>query len=182
MLSCITQPRPPTLPLLIETRRSLNFTHISPPSPSTPHLGRLLLGYSIMSSAPPAHSHNLASSHPQSSVPIPIAPSPSHLNRTSSLSRPPRRASQSTGTPNSTLGRRPSRATHPPMAPNRPLSHDEALEALRGFLKERSSYDVFPVSFRLIVLDAQLKVKKALDVMLLYGEWYQQEGRSSADV
>ena len=54
--------------------------------------------------------------------------------------------------------------------PNRPLSHDEAIEALRGFLKERSSYDVFPVSFRLIVLDTQLKVKKALDVMLLYGE------------
>ena len=55
------------------------------------------------------------------------------------------------------------------MVPNRPLSHDEAIEALRGFLKERSSYDVFPVSFRLIVLDTQLKVKKALDVMLLYG-------------
>lgn len=55
------------------------------------------------------------------------------------------------------------------MAPPRPLTHDEALEALRAFLKERSSYDVFPVSFRLIVLDTQLKVKKALDVMLLYG-------------
>lgn len=73
------------------------------------------------------------------------------------------------GTPGSSLARRPSRATHPPVAPLRPLSHDEALEALRGFLKERSSYDVFPVSFRLIVLDTQLKVKKALDVMLLYG-------------
>jgi hypothetical protein len=53
--------------------------------------------------------------------------------------------------------------------PSRHLSHDEAIEALRAFLKERSSYDVFPVSFRLIVLDSQLKVKKALDVMLLYG-------------
>ncbi|ADV20385.1 nuclear protein SNF4 [Cryptococcus gattii E566] len=67
------------------------------------------------------------------------------------------------------IARRPSRAAHPPMAPPRPLTHDEALEALRAFLKERSSYDVFPVSFRLIVLDTQLKVKKALDVMLLYG-------------
>lgn len=55
------------------------------------------------------------------------------------------------------------------MAPQKPLSHSEALEALRSFLKDRSSYDVFPVSFRLIVLDSQLKVKKALDVMLLYG-------------
>lgn len=56
------------------------------------------------------------------------------------------------------------------MVPLKPLTHEEALEALRAFLKERSSYDVFPVSFRLIVLDTQLKVKKALDVMLLYGE------------
>jgi 5'-AMP-activated protein kinase regulatory gamma subunit len=45
----------------------------------------------------------------------------------------------------------------------------EALQSLRGFLKERSSYDVFPLSFRLIVFDGQLKVKKALDVMLQYG-------------
>jgi hypothetical protein len=56
------------------------------------------------------------------------------------------------------------------VAPLKPLTHQEALEALRAFLKERSSYDVFPVSFRLIVLDSHLKVKKALDVMLLYGE------------
>ena len=61
--------------------------------------------------------------------------------------------------------------THPPPVPTRALSHDEALDALRGFLKERSSYDVFPVSFRLIVLDTTLKVKKALDVMLLYSEF-----------
>ena len=50
------------------------------------------------------------------------------------------------------------------------LSHDEAVEALRNFLRERSSYDVFPVSFRLIVMDTSLKVKKALDIMLLYSE------------
>lgn len=58
------------------------------------------------------------------------------------------------------------------MIPPRQLSHAEALDALRNFLKERSSYDVFPVSFRLIVLDTQLKVKKALDAMLLYGEFW----------
>jgi 5'-AMP-activated protein kinase regulatory gamma subunit len=62
--------------------------------------------------------------------------------------------------------RRPSRAAHPPM---QPMTHMEALQSLRGFLKERSSYDVFPLSFRLIVFDGQLKVKKALDVMLQYG-------------
>lgn len=120
-------------------------------------------------------------------------PTPSSLTRTSSLSRPPgRRPSasfvsnlngipgiggsstpQPPATPGGSVARRPSRAQHPPMAvatPSRHLSHDEAIEALRAFLKERSSYDVFPVSFRLIVLDSQLKVKKALDVLLLYGE------------
>lgn len=120
----------------------------------------------------------------QSSAPIPISPAPpssaGSVGRASSISRnatgstSARRASQSlAGGSGSQLNRRPSRAQHPPMAPippPRPLTHDEALEALRSFLKERSSYDVFPVSFRLIVLDTQLKVKKALDVMLLYGE------------
>ncbi|KAK8864499.1 hypothetical protein IAR55_001749 [Kwoniella newhampshirensis] len=105
------------------------------------------------------------------------------LHRHPSASRVTRRPSQSVGPPVSGPGsgsssagggggggvtRRPSRAQHPPMI-HRALTHNEALEALRGFLKERSSYDVFPVSFRLIVLDTQLKVKKALDVMLLYG-------------
>jgi len=87
--------------------------------------------------------------------------------RIGSVSRPGgRRASQSAA--GASVVRRPSRATQP-AAPIKPLTHQEALEALKAFLKERSSYDVFPVSFRLIVLDSQLKVKKALDVMLLYG-------------
>ena len=124
--------------------------------------------------------------HHQQPIPGSIPnPTPSSLTRTSSLSRPPgRRPSVANGTPvgsatpvpstpgSSGVARRPSRAHHPPMTaptPTRHLSHDEAIEALRAFLKDRSSYDVFPVSFRLIVLDSQLKVKKALDVMLLYG-------------
>lgn len=90
--------------------------------------------------------------------------------RMPSVSRPTRRPSQSTPSGASVV-RRPSRAGHQLPVPHKPLSHQEALEALRSFLKERSSYDVFPVSFRLIVLDSQLKVKKALDVMLLYGMW-----------
>ncbi|WVW84024.1 hypothetical protein I302_106052 [Kwoniella bestiolae CBS 10118] len=108
-----------------------------------------------------------------SSQPIPISPTTStSLHRQpSSSARPTRRPSiQGTSAGGSSIARRPSRAQHPPMIPpHRTLSHPEALEALRSFLKERSSYDVFPVSFRLIVLDTQLKVKKALDVMLLYG-------------
>jgi hypothetical protein len=92
-----------------------------------------------------------------------------------SVSRTGRRASQSAA--GASIVRRPSRATHAPITPLKPLTHQEALEALRAFLKERSSYDVFPVSFRLIVLDSQLKVKKALDVMLLYGVLEYLNGR-----
>ncbi|CAO1614346.1 unnamed protein product [Sympodiomycopsis kandeliae] len=43
--------------------------------------------------------------------------------------------------------------------------HLLALDSIRNFLKERSSYDVLPVSFRLIVLDTQLVVGPALEVM-----------------
>lgn len=43
--------------------------------------------------------------------------------------------------------------------------HALALRSIRDFLRGRSSYDVLPVSFRLIVLDTKLVVKPALDVM-----------------
>ena len=49
------------------------------------------------------------------------------------------------------------------------LTHTEALEQIRTFLRSQSSYDVFPVSFRLIVLDHHLVVKKALNTMLANG-------------
>ncbi|CAE6506327.1 unnamed protein product, partial [Rhizoctonia solani] len=50
-----------------------------------------------------------------------------------------------------------------------PETHESALNAIRVFLNGRSSYDVFPVSFRLIVLDTKLEVKKALGALLLNG-------------
>ncbi|KAF8078560.1 hypothetical protein FPV67DRAFT_1465675 [Lyophyllum atratum] len=48
-------------------------------------------------------------------------------------------------------------------------SHDAALGAIRLFLRGHTSYDAFPVSFRLIVLDTKLNVKKALQCLLLNG-------------
>ena len=51
-----------------------------------------------------------------------------------------------------------------------PETHEAALSAIRVFLNGRSSYDVFPVSFRLIVLDTKLEVKKALGALLLNGK------------
>ncbi|KAJ7597096.1 hypothetical protein C8J56DRAFT_1159075 [Mycena floridula] len=45
--------------------------------------------------------------------------------------------------------------------------HELALSAIRSFLKSRTCYDAFPISFRLIVLDTKLNVKKALQCLLL---------------
>lgn len=145
------------------------YIHSTYPSDNTPFTYPVNLEYR------PAEMSNPI---PISSVPIPIPQSQGQSHASSSATRASsigrshstRRASHSQGA--SGLGRRPSRVTHPPPVPTRALSHDEALDALRGFLKERSSYDVFPVSFRLIVLDTTLKVKKALDVMLLYSTFW----------
>ena len=41
-----------------------------------------------------------------------------------------------------------------------------AVESIRNFLKSKTSYDVLPVSYRLIVLDTSLLVKKSLNVLL----------------
>lgn len=49
-------------------------------------------------------------------------------------------------------------------------THDAALHQIRNFLKGHSTYDAFPVSFRLIVLDTKLNVKKALQCLLLNGK------------
>lgn len=41
-----------------------------------------------------------------------------------------------------------------------------AVQAIRQFLKSKTSYDVLPVSYRLIVLDTSLLVKKSLNILL----------------
>ncbi|KAH7042027.1 hypothetical protein B0J12DRAFT_675456 [Macrophomina phaseolina] len=45
----------------------------------------------------------------------------------------------------------------------------EALRAIRAFLKVRTSYDVLPVSFRLIIFDTALLVKKSLNILIQNG-------------
>ncbi|KAK0506142.1 CBS-domain-containing protein [Armillaria luteobubalina] len=45
--------------------------------------------------------------------------------------------------------------------------HHAALTAIRSFLKGRTCYDAFPISFRLIVLDTKLNVKRALQCLIL---------------
>lgn len=67
--------------------------------------------------------------------------------------------------------RRPRAGSHVP--PLTPEIHDAALHAIRTYLKGHTSYDSFPVSFRMIVLDAKLEVRKALQCLLLNGQWSQ---------
>ncbi|KAJ3523120.1 hypothetical protein NM688_g8778 [Phlebia brevispora] len=64
--------------------------------------------------------------------------------------------------------RRPRAVSHLP-PPLTPEAHDAALYAIRAYLKGRTSYDSFPVSFRLIVLDSKLEVRKALQCLLSNG-------------
>ncbi|OJD34234.1 nuclear protein snf4 [Diplodia corticola] len=45
----------------------------------------------------------------------------------------------------------------------------EALRAIRAFLKVRTSYDVLPLSFRLIIFDTSLLVKKSLNILIQNG-------------
>ena len=55
----------------------------------------------------------------------------------------------------------PSRATSRLTPPQR---------AIREFLKVRTSYDVLPLSFRLIVLDTTLLIKKSLNILIQNSE------------
>ncbi|KAI9890407.1 MAG: AMP-activated serine/threonine-protein kinase regulatory subunit [Vezdaea aestivalis] len=45
----------------------------------------------------------------------------------------------------------------------------EGLRAIRAFLKIRTSYDVLPLSFRLIVFDTELLVKASLNILIQNG-------------
>jgi hypothetical protein len=42
-------------------------------------------------------------------------------------------------------------------------------KAIREFLKIRTSYDVLPMSFRLIILDTDLLIKKSLTIFIQSG-------------
>ncbi|KAI0094670.1 hypothetical protein BDY19DRAFT_1000549 [Irpex rosettiformis] len=77
-----------------------------------------------------------------------LSPSPSKVKRRGSTRRP--RA-------NSQL---------PPLTQE---AHDAALYSIRAYLKNHTSYDSFPVSFRMIVLDIKLEVRKALQCLLTNG-------------
>lgn len=55
--------------------------------------------------------------------------------------------------------------------PLSPVDRDQqqGLRSIRDFLKKRTSYDVLPLSFRLIILNTDLLVKKSLNILLQNG-------------
>ncbi|KAJ5107165.1 5'-AMP-activated protein kinase subunit gamma [Penicillium angulare] len=65
----------------------------------------------------------------------------------------------------------PSSYLRPPMAEERPIYREErqGLRAIRNFLKVRTSYDVLPLSFRLIIFDTSLSVKESLNILIQNG-------------
>jgi 5'-AMP-activated protein kinase, regulatory gamma subunit len=67
--------------------------------------------------------------------------------------------------------RRPRAPSHLPPYQQTHETHDAALQNIRAFLRGRISYDAFPVSFRIIVLDIKLEVKKALQCLLNNGAY-----------
>ncbi|KAI0119313.1 CBS-domain-containing protein [Daldinia grandis] len=64
-----------------------------------------------------------------------------------------------------------SRTTPVPTTPMSPIDEEQlqGLRGLRNFLRVRTSYDVLPLSFRLIVLDNDLLIKKSLDILIQNG-------------
>ncbi|KAL3451801.1 nuclear protein SNF4 [Aspergillus insuetus] len=61
----------------------------------------------------------------------------------------------------------------PPSQPERAIDREErqGLRAIRNFLKVRTSYDVLPLSFRLIVFDTALSVKESLNILIQNGTY-----------
>ncbi|KAB8257914.1 nuclear protein SNF4 [Aspergillus pseudonomiae] len=59
----------------------------------------------------------------------------------------------------------------PPAQPERAIDREErqGLCAIRNFLKVRNSYDVLPLSFRLIIFDTSLSVKESLNILIQNG-------------
>ncbi|PLB44339.1 putative Snf1 protein kinase complex subunit Snf4 [Aspergillus steynii IBT 23096] len=58
-----------------------------------------------------------------------------------------------------------------PVQPERAIDREErqGLSAIRNFLKVRTSYDVLPLSFRLIIFDTSLSVKESLNILIQNG-------------
>lgn len=60
------------------------------------------------------------------------------------------------------------------------VSASSSQRSIREFLKVRTSYDVLPLSFRLIVLDTSLLIKKSLNILIQNSEYTRTPGSAPA--
>lgn len=135
--------------------------------------------------APPDHHQqhaNFAAAHnPAGHAPAAAAGAASHLPFVApsdllrvSQFRPASRASSASASVRSRPGTASSadttaRASKP--MPYQDREQIEGLRAIRAFLKVRTSYDVLPLSYRLIVFDTSLLVKKSLNILTQCGTY-----------
>ncbi|EXU96149.1 subunit of the Snf1 kinase complex Snf4 [Metarhizium robertsii] len=105
--------------------------------------------------AAPSHGHGHGHEQPALRVPRFVAPSSYLRFKTSHGSAMAAAASEPTSNPST-------------LSPPSPLDKEQrqGLKAIRDFLKVRTSYDVLPLSFRLIVLDTDLLIKKTLNILI----------------
>ncbi|KAF5131377.1 5'-AMP-activated protein kinase subunit gamma [Metarhizium anisopliae] len=109
--------------------------------------------------AAPSHGHGHGHEQPALRVPRFVAPSSYLRFKTSHGSAMAAAASEPTSNPST-------------LSPPSPLDKEQrqGLKAIRDFLKVRTSYDVLPLSFRLIVLDTDLLIKKTLNILIQNSE------------
>ncbi|TKA41672.1 hypothetical protein B0A55_13414, partial [Friedmanniomyces simplex] len=148
------------------------------PTPTTTATSTLSSSGSAPGSGSPA-----APNHPPASPEAqPTGAAPPQFVAPSSYLRPVSRAAAAATTPPPppaaaavarppTGGSRPGTRERTQMQMQSPLDREqtEGLRAIRAFLKVRTSYDVLPLSYRLIVFDTSLLVKKSLSILTQQG-------------
>ncbi|KAK0257408.1 hypothetical protein B0A54_07197 [Friedmanniomyces endolithicus] len=120
----------------------------------------------------PAPNHPAPEAQPNGAPPHFVAPS-SYLRPVSraaatAAAPPTASSSQAVGSPTGSSRPGTERARNQMLSP---LDREqiEGLRAIRAFLKVRTSYDVLPLSYRLIVFDTSLLVKKSLSILTQQG-------------
>ncbi|KAK0281451.1 AMP-activated serine/threonine-protein kinase regulatory subunit [Friedmanniomyces endolithicus] len=120
----------------------------------------------------PAPNHQAPEAQPTGAPPHFVAPS-SYLRPVSraaatAAAPPTASSSQAVGSPTGSSRPGTERARNQMLSP---LDREqiEGLRAIRAFLKVRTSYDVLPLSYRLIVFDTSLLVKKSLSILTQQG-------------
>ncbi|UKZ72536.1 hypothetical protein TrVFT333_000166 [Trichoderma virens FT-333] len=133
------------------------------PGPSPRSSSRSSPGSSGSASASTSASTSASAATPGSAESEPTStPAPGFKLRPPSIVLPPFVA------PSSYLFNAGVMADAPDPKPLSPLDKEQrqGLKAIRDFLRKRTSYDVLPLSFRLIVLDTDLLIKKSLNILI----------------